>query len=81
VDLYIHSPIRLHGVVLNELSTGTTLLFTFTTHLCLGLSNYFVASGFPAKTTSMYVFLIAHFIIRTLIILIISDEVYRLETN
>jgi hypothetical protein len=24
-DLYIHSPIRLHGVVLNSLSTGTTL--------------------------------------------------------
>jgi hypothetical protein len=26
MDLYIHSPIRLHGVVLNYLSTGTTLL-------------------------------------------------------
>jgi hypothetical protein len=25
VDLYIHSPIFLHGVVLNYLSTGTTL--------------------------------------------------------
>jgi hypothetical protein len=25
VALYIHSPIRLHGVVLNYLSTGTTL--------------------------------------------------------
>jgi hypothetical protein len=25
MDLYIHSPIRLHGVVLNYLSTGTTL--------------------------------------------------------
>jgi hypothetical protein len=25
VGLYIHSPIRLHGVVLNKLSTGTTL--------------------------------------------------------
>jgi hypothetical protein len=25
VDLYIHSPIHLHGVVLNQLSTGTTL--------------------------------------------------------
>jgi hypothetical protein len=25
VDLYIHSPIRLHGVVHNYLSTGTTL--------------------------------------------------------
>jgi hypothetical protein len=28
VDLYIHSPLRLHGVVLNYLSTGTTLPFT-----------------------------------------------------
>jgi hypothetical protein len=26
IDLYIHSPIRLHGVVINYLSTGTTLL-------------------------------------------------------
>jgi hypothetical protein len=25
MDLYIHSRIRLHGVELNELSTGTTL--------------------------------------------------------
>jgi hypothetical protein len=29
VDLYIHSPICLHGVVLNQLSTGTTLPFTY----------------------------------------------------
>jgi hypothetical protein len=29
VDLYIHSPIRLHGVVLNLLSTGTTLPLTY----------------------------------------------------
>jgi hypothetical protein len=27
VDLYIYSPIRLHGVVLNYLSTRTTLAF------------------------------------------------------
>jgi hypothetical protein len=27
VDLYIHCPIRLHGVVLHYLSTGTTLHF------------------------------------------------------
>jgi hypothetical protein len=30
VDLYIHSPIRLHGVVLNHLSTGTTSSFRLT---------------------------------------------------
>jgi hypothetical protein len=28
VELYLHSPIRLHGVVLNELSMETTLYFT-----------------------------------------------------
>jgi hypothetical protein len=34
VDLYIHFPIRFHGTVLNELSTGTTLPFLpFITHL------------------------------------------------
>jgi hypothetical protein len=27
VDLYIHSPKRLHGAVLNSLSAGTTLPF------------------------------------------------------
>jgi hypothetical protein len=30
VDLYIHSPTRLHGIVLNLLRTGTTLPFFFT---------------------------------------------------
>jgi hypothetical protein len=25
VELYLHSPVCLHGIVLNELSTGTTL--------------------------------------------------------
>jgi hypothetical protein len=33
VDLYIHSPIRHHGVVFNQLSTGTTLLFCNTYHI------------------------------------------------
>jgi hypothetical protein len=33
VDLYIHSLIHLHGVVLNFLSTGTTLPFTFYIHV------------------------------------------------
>jgi hypothetical protein len=27
VDVYLHSPTRLHGLVLNELSIGTTLSF------------------------------------------------------
>jgi hypothetical protein len=29
MDLYIYSPIRLHGVMLNSLSTGTTLPITY----------------------------------------------------
>jgi hypothetical protein len=29
VELYFHSGTRLHGVMLNELSTGTTSPFTF----------------------------------------------------
>jgi hypothetical protein len=29
MDLYIHSPTRLHGVVFNWLSTGTSLPLTF----------------------------------------------------
>jgi hypothetical protein len=34
VELYLHSPIRIHGVVLNSLSTETTLPFTsWTIHL------------------------------------------------
>jgi hypothetical protein len=31
VDLYIHSPIHLHGILLNSLSTGTTLPYLLPT--------------------------------------------------
>jgi hypothetical protein len=34
VDLYIHSPIRRHGIVLNYLSTGTTLPLPYAMLLC-----------------------------------------------
>jgi hypothetical protein len=49
VDLYIHSPIRLHGVVLNWLSTGITVLFTaynikFSIYLC---SKFLCLIGLP----------------------------------
>jgi hypothetical protein len=43
VDLYIHSPIRPHGVVLNYLSTGTTLPLPYITFHCQ--NNQFEASG------------------------------------
>jgi vacuolar-type H+-ATPase subunit I/STV1 len=44
VDLYIHSPIRLHGVVLNYLSTGTIVplpvyILIVSSHLCIVLEN------------------------------------------
>jgi hypothetical protein len=32
VDLHLHSPIRLHGMVLKQLSTRTTLPFTNDPH-------------------------------------------------
>jgi hypothetical protein len=40
VDLYIHTPIHLHDVVLNYLSTGITLLYG-STALCLELGRLF----------------------------------------
>jgi hypothetical protein len=39
-DLYIHSPIRLHGVVVNSLSTGATLPFT-----CTWMCTYWIKHG------------------------------------
>jgi hypothetical protein len=42
VDLYIHSSIRLHGVMLNLLSTGTTLPFL---HILLLSLNLFYKLG------------------------------------
>jgi hypothetical protein len=39
VALYIHSPIRLHGIVLNELSTGAILPFNLDLLINIGDSN------------------------------------------
>jgi hypothetical protein len=44
---YIHSPIRLHGVVLTELSTGTTLPFTIA--WISDLAQELVAVSMPAS--------------------------------
>jgi hypothetical protein len=35
MDLYTRCPIRLHGVVLNQLSTGTTLPYTIKYRSCV----------------------------------------------
>jgi hypothetical protein len=41
LELYLHSAIHIHGIVLNYLSTGITLPLPFNAllHLCLGNSN------------------------------------------
>jgi hypothetical protein len=39
MDLYIHSPIRPHGVVFNWLITGTTLPVPYTMRTCVGVEN------------------------------------------
>jgi hypothetical protein len=40
MGLYIHSPIRLHGVVLNYINTGTTLpFFSMCIKLCVKLEK------------------------------------------
>jgi hypothetical protein len=40
VDLYIHFPIRLHGVVLNLLSTETTLPVVYLIHILKNCSKH-----------------------------------------
>jgi hypothetical protein len=43
VELYLHSPIRLHGVVLNQLNTGTTFIASGT------YSNNGTLKGYPIQ--------------------------------
>jgi hypothetical protein len=49
VDLYIHFPIRHHGVMLNSLSTGTTLPF-FT---CLKTQREFVRTYYSESSAAV----------------------------
>jgi hypothetical protein len=66
VELYLHSPIRLHGVVLNELSTGQLYLYLYVTEVghkrrqpkrrqLLGLCRrmHAVVSGYYCNGTSV----------------------------
>jgi hypothetical protein len=50
VDVYINYPVRLHGVVLNWLSTGTTYLqseaFPIKDNMCLWLAMFPASSDF-----------------------------------
>jgi hypothetical protein len=55
VGLYIHSPIRLHGVVLNKLSTWKTLPFIFNCVLipfCKIVRGFIGASAFTVICSS-----------------------------
>jgi hypothetical protein len=42
MDLYIQSPIRLHGVVLNSLSTGTALPFILSRDCTMGVVGLYL---------------------------------------
>jgi hypothetical protein len=46
VDLYIHSPLRLHGVVLNELSSWTTLLLYRYIFIASSSDSFKICSGY-----------------------------------
>jgi hypothetical protein len=48
MDLYIHSPIRLHGVVLKYLSTGTTLLFIIIPPASAEVKKMWIYTSAPA---------------------------------
>jgi hypothetical protein len=52
LGLYIHSPIRLHGVVLKKLNTRTTLLF-FTIVTNFGLYTKMLRAGRPGDVGSI----------------------------
>jgi hypothetical protein len=54
VELYLHSPIRLHGVVLNKLITRTTLPFFFLSFLYNGSSRPFRAQASYLVPLSFY---------------------------
>jgi hypothetical protein len=45
VDLYIHYPIRIHGVVLNLLSTGTTFSMSLLYLRIIGFFGLYPSSG------------------------------------
>jgi hypothetical protein len=57
MDLYIHSPIRLHGVVLNYLSTGTTLPFytRYDVSMIIEWMNFFSFLGWGETESTWYV--------------------------
>jgi len=84
MELYLHSPIRLHGVVLSlKKSTGTFTILILSSHLCLDLvcgssllvfqPKYFVFLISPIRVTCP-----AHPMLFDLIVLIKFGETYKL---
>jgi uncharacterized membrane protein len=65
VDLYIHSPIRHHGVVLNYLNTGTALL------------TYF---GFRAIINESFIFSMSYVVRRYLYVYTMLEIFWTCET-
>jgi hypothetical protein len=59
VDLYIHSPIRLHGVMLNQLSTGTTLPFFYYVQFNLAKGYALYTSPVVHQTVSVHLYVTA----------------------
>jgi hypothetical protein len=55
VDLYIHSPIRLHSVVLNQLNTGVTLpLIIIIIIIILKIQNIHANTATPVLPCDVY---------------------------
>jgi hypothetical protein len=68
VDLNIHSPKRLHGVMLNLLSTGTTLPLP---------SNFLIIKKILIQCQQIYIYIYVYiFCCRIIIVLILLIEVF-----
>jgi hypothetical protein len=85
VHQYIHSPIRLHGIVLNKLSTGRTLLF-FLLLVCIASStsvtsisvcvNNEVSSWFLVNLACVFTVAVVHVYMKLCFMIMSVSRVY-----